>query len=134
MAVMSVPAATLTTMAIRAATTIGTIALADQLNHLRERVPLTESDIARATGAEPSRVRAWLAREEPPAGGDANRLTELMAVVEEMACTFRPESVSGWLNREVPALDGGVPADVIAAGGYERVMNLAVGLSAGAFT
>jgi hypothetical protein len=127
MAVMSVPAATLTTMAIRAATTIGTIALADQLNHLRERVPLTESDIARATGAEPSRVRAWLAREEPPAGGDANRLTELMAVVEEMACTFRPESVSGWLNCEVPALDGGVPADVIAAGGYER-------LSAGAFT
>jgi hypothetical protein len=117
-----------------AATTVGTIALADQLNHLRERVLLTESDIARATGAEPIWVRVWLAREQAPTGTCANRLTELMAVVEEMAGTFRPESISGWLNREVPALDGGIPADVIAAGGYEQVMNLAAGLSAGAFT
>ena len=126
--------ATVPLMATSAATNIGTIALADQLNRLRERVPLSEQDVARATGADPGTVRAWLAREAAPMGAHANRLAELIAVIDEMAGSFKPESLPSWLTDIVPALDGQAPADVIAAGGYERVMDLALGLSAGAFT
>jgi DNA-binding transcriptional regulator YiaG len=59
------------------AANIGTIALADQLNRLRERVPLSEQDVAQATGADLVTVQAWLRREAAPMGACANRLTEL---------------------------------------------------------
>jgi len=116
------------------AASIGTIALADQLNRLRERVPLPAQDVARATGADLETVQGWLGREAAPMGACANRLTELIAVIDEMAGTFKPDSLPSWLSDAAPALDGQAPADAIAAGGYERVMDLALGLSAGAFT
>jgi hypothetical protein len=75
--------------AVATAANIGTIALADQLNHLRARVPLSEADVARATGADPAIARQWIERTEPPMGVFANRLAELMAVVEEMALKRR---------------------------------------------
>lgn len=126
--------ATLPVMATSAATSIGTIALADQLNHLRARVPLSEQDVARATGAHEATVRQWMERKAAPMGAQANRLAEVIAVVEEMALNIQPDGIAGWLHEEVPALDGETPADVIASGGYQRVIDIALWLSAGGFT
>ncbi len=126
--------ATLPLMATSAATSIGTIALADQLNHLRARVAVSEEDVARATGAELTTVRQWIERKAAPTGVKANRLAELIAVVEEMALNIHPDGIPEWLGQDVPALEGEAPADVIAAGGYQRVMDIALWLSAGGFT
>lgn len=126
--------ATLPLMASSAATSIGTIALADQLNHLRARVPLSEQDVAHATGAEQATVRQWIERKAAPMGVEANRLAELIAVVEEMALNIEPDGIPEWLRDEIPALEGGIPADVIASGGYQRVIDIALWLSAGGFT
>jgi hypothetical protein len=113
---------------------MGTIALADQLNRLRERVPLSALEVARATGADETTVREWFDRKTAPMGASASRLVELIAVVDEMALNVKADSIPSWLGRQVPALHGRAPADVIAAGGYEELMDLAVGLSAGVFT
>jgi hypothetical protein len=121
-------------MATSAATSIGTIALADQLNRLRARVPLSEQDIARATGAEPATVRQWIERKAAAMGVEANRLAELIAVVEEMALNIERDSIQEWLRDGIPALEGETPADVIASGGYQRVIDIALWLSAGGFT
>jgi|SRR5450755_353621 DNA-binding transcriptional regulator YiaG len=126
--------ATLPFMATSAATSIGTIVLADQLNHLRARVPLSEQDVARATGAEQATVRQWIERKAAPMGVEANRLAELVAVVEEMALNIQPDGIPEWLRDEIPALEGEAPADVIASGGYQRVIDIALWLSAGGFT
>lgn len=126
--------ATLPLMATSAATNIGTIALADQLNHLRARVAVSEEDVARATGAELTTVRQWIERKAAPTGVEANRLAELIAVIEEMALNIHPDGIPEWLGQDVPALEGEAPADVIAAGGYQRVMDIALWLSAGGFT
>ena len=126
--------ARLPVMATSAATNIGTIALADQLNHLRARIPLSEEDVARATGVKRAIVRQWIERKAAPMGAQANRLAELIAVVEEMALNIQPEHIAGWLREEVPALGGETPADVIASGGYQRVIDIALWLSAGGFT
>jgi hypothetical protein len=112
---------------------MGTIALADQLNRLRERVPLSALEVARATGADETTVREWFDRKTVPIGASASRLAELIAVVDEMALNIKADSIPGWLGRQVPALDGRAPADAVAAGGYGQVMNLAVGLSQGVF-
>ena len=45
-----------------------TIALADLLIALRERVPVSEAQIARATRADRATVAAWLERREAPGG------------------------------------------------------------------
>lgn len=132
---MSVPVGdTLPVMAVSSTASVGTIALADQLNHLRARVPLSERDVARATGVDEATVHEWIERKSPPAGVHANRLNELIAVVDEMALNMKAESIPDWLRSEVPALDDDVPVDVIASGGYQRVMNIALWLSTGGFT
>jgi hypothetical protein len=112
-----------------------TIALADLLIALRERVPLSEGQIARGTGADAQTVRAWLERREAPGGVQAQRLTELVAFVEEMARNVRGETLAGeWLDGEVDFLSGANPLDEIAAGRYERMIQYALGLSHGVFT
>lgn len=116
------------------AATIGTIALADQFNHLRARVPLTQTDVARATGADEASARQWIERTAAPMGVYSNRLAELTAVVEEIALNVTPESIPGWLASPVEVLGDEAPADVIASGGYQRVMDIALWLSTGGFT
>ena len=117
-----------------AAGTSGMIGLADQLRLLRERVPLSTADVRAATGADEATVLSWLERREGPAGDEAARLSELIAVVEMLEESTRPYAIGPWLHRSVPALNGRAPVDVIASGGYEQVYELAAELAAGVFT
>ena len=121
-------------MASTAAGTSGMIGLADQLRLLRERVPLSTADVTAATGADEATVLSWLERREGPAGDEAARLSELIAVVEMLEESTRPDAIGPWLHRSVPALNGRAPVDVIASGGYEQVYELEAELAAGVFT
>ena len=112
-------------MATSAAKDIGTIALADQLNHLRERVRLSEHDIAAATGADQVTVRGWLVRSIVPTENPAMRLSELIAACERLEISTKPDVIPDWLNRPVPILGGNTPLETIASGGYERVAAIA---------
>ena len=114
--------------------TLETFALADQLRRLVDRVPLSEREVALATGADEPTVAAWLRRETAPSGKAATRLAELIAVVETLEQVTRPEAIGPWLARKVPALHNGTPAAVIASGGYEQVYEIAAELAAGTFT
>jgi hypothetical protein len=112
-------------VATTAANSTATIALADQLIHLRERVPLLPQDIAAATRADEKTVSAWLARQAAPSAAPAARLSELIAVVERLEVSTRRESIVDWLKRQVPILDGKTPLETLAAGGYERLARVA---------
>ena len=131
---MPMIAATVIPVATTAANSTATIALADQLIHLRERVPLPVADIATATGADQDTVEAWLARRAAPSGAPAARLTELIAAVERLEVTTKREAIADWLRRKVPALDGRTPLETLAAGGYERIAGFAEDLISPPFT
>ena len=125
--------ATVTSMAATAAAT--TMAPADLLIALRERVPLSEAQIARGTAADEQTVRAWLERREAPGAAHGQRLTELVAFVEEMARNLDGETLAGsWLDGDVDFLGGANPLDEIATGRYERMIQYALGVSYGTFT
>jgi DNA-binding transcriptional regulator YiaG len=111
-----------------------TMALADLLIGLRERVPLSEARIARATGVDEPTVGAWLERRVAPTGVQAQRVAEVAAFVEEMARNIEGRSLTGWLDGRVDVLDGANPLDEIAAGRYERMIQYALGASNGVFT
>ncbi len=112
----------------------GTIALADQLIHLRERVPLAEVDIAEVTGADAATVAAWLERRVAPAGQHAVRLSELIAACERLAVSTKPEFIPQWLRRQVPSLGGQTPLHALASGGYEQIAGIAEDLIYPTFT
>lgn len=123
--------ATVTDMAAEARS----MAPADLLIGLRERVPLSAAQIARATGADEQRVHAWLKRRDAPSGVHARRAIELTAFVEEMARNVDAQTLADWwLDGNVDLLDGANPLDEIAAGRYEQMMEYALGLSDGVFT
>ena len=124
--------ATVLSMATAAST--GTIALADQLRFLRERVPLSERDVAVATGADRPTVQAWLERRAAPAGEQAARLSELIAAVERLEVSTKREAIPKWLRRKIPALDGKTPLQTLAGGGYERIAGFAEDLINPTFT
>jgi hypothetical protein len=65
---------------------------------------------------------------------EAQRLTDLGAFVEEMARNIRGDALTEWLDRDIDSLQGGNALDELAAGGYERLIQLALGLSHGVFT
>jgi Protein of unknown function (DUF2384) len=129
---MARSSATLEVVATAANT--GTIALADQLIHLRERVPLSEADVMAATGADRATVGAWLEPRVAPAGEQAVRLSELVAAVERLEITTKPDAIPDWLRREVPALGGKTPLQTLAGGGYERIAGFAEDLIYPTFT
>jgi DNA-binding transcriptional regulator YiaG len=87
-----------------------TIALADLLIGLRERVRMSEVQIARASGADLATVQAWLERREAPDGLHAQRLIELVAFVQEMALNVRGDALAAWLDGTVDFLGGATPS------------------------
>ncbi len=122
---MSTTSGTLMSMASTAETTVGMIALADQLRFLRERMPLTERDVSAATAADEGTIAAWLARRTAPAGEQAARLSELIAVCERLEVSTKRDAIPDWLNRTVPLLDERTPLATLAAGGYDQVAGIA---------
>jgi hypothetical protein len=93
----------------------------DEVEKIKALAPLTDADIARATGSNPGTVAAWRAHRQVPRGSRALRLVELSALVERLAEVIRPDYIPVWLNKPLPRLGHRAPADVLAAGDYEQV-------------
>lgn len=101
---------------------------ASEAAHIRAIGHLSVPDLARATGANETTVRAWLRDERSPSGGHAERLAELSALVERLVRVMEPTYVPVWMRKPIPLLDDDKPLDVIAAGEYRRVSKVLAGL------
>jgi transcriptional regulator with XRE-family HTH domain len=110
------------------------LAYADEAIRIRQLAPLTERDIARATGAGVSTVSAWLHRTRAPTGRRAERLVELSAIIDRLAAVLEADYVPVWLNRPLTALGHRKPIDVLAGGGYEELSRLVAALESPTFT
>jgi uncharacterized protein (DUF2384 family) len=105
-----------------------TTAFASEAAHIREIGHLSSADIARATGADETTVRAWLREARSPSGERAERLFELSSIVERLVKVLRPEYVPIWLRKPNGLLDDDKPIDVIASGDYRKVSRVIAGL------
>lgn len=100
------------------------IAFMEEATRVHELGHLSDEDLARATGAAPSTVRAWLSHSRSPSGARAERLAELSALVERLARVVEPSYIAVWMRKPIDALDDEKPLDVIARGDYKRVARL----------
>lgn len=106
-----------------------TTAFASEAAHIKETGHLTALDIARATGANETTVRAWLRNgARSPSGNHAERLAELSSIVERLVQVMQDAYVPVWMRKPIPELDDDKPLDVIAAGEYRRVSRVVSGL------
>jgi uncharacterized protein (DUF2384 family) len=103
---------------------------ASEAAHIQEIGHLSVSDMARATGANETTVRAWLRDERSPSGIYAERVAELSSLVERLVHVMQPAYVPVWMRKPVPLLDDDKPLDVIAAGEYRRLSRVIAGLEA----
>jgi transcriptional regulator with XRE-family HTH domain len=103
-------------------------AFGSEAAHIKEIGHLSAPDIARATGADQTTVRAWIRGDRSPSGERAERLAELSSIVERMVRVMRPTYVPVWMRKPIPLLDDDKPLDVIAAGEYRRVSQVLAGL------
>jgi hypothetical protein len=105
-------------------------AFASEAAHIKEIGHLSVSDIARATGANETTVRAWLRDQRSPSGAHAERLVELSSIVERLVQVTQATYVPVWMRKPIALLDDDKPLDVIAAGDYRRVSQVVAGLEA----
>jgi uncharacterized protein (DUF2384 family) len=103
-------------------------AFASEAAHIQAIGHLSTPDIARATGADETTVRAWIRGARSPSGERAERLAELSSIVERMVRVMQPAYVPVWMRKPIPSLDDDKPLDVIAAGEYRRVSRVLAGL------
>jgi hypothetical protein len=80
-------------MARTSASTLGRVVI-DLLEVLRQRVPLSREDVATATGTDAQTMTAWLERQALPVGEQAARLIELIAAVERLEVSTKPEAIA----------------------------------------
>jgi hypothetical protein len=107
-----------------------TTAFATEAARIREIGHLSVPDIARATGANETTVRAWLREERSPSGVHAERLVELGSIVERLVALIDADYAQVWMRKPIPLLDDDKPLDVIATGDYRRVSRVLAGLEA----
>ncbi|MFL5953788.1 MAG: hypothetical protein ACJ76I_06745 [Gaiellaceae bacterium] len=98
-----------------------TTAFADEVVRVKDAGHLSDTLIARATGAAPSTVRGWLARTSSPSGIRAERVAELAALVARLARVMDADYIPVWLSKPIEALDDEKPLDLIARGDYRFV-------------
>lgn len=103
-------------------------AFAEELNYLLSLAPLTEEDIALATGTDVPTVRAWLSGARVPTGAAADRVTELSSTIERLTQVVSPEFVALWVRKPLVALDDEKPLDVLARGEYRRISRVIAAL------
>jgi uncharacterized protein (DUF2384 family) len=97
-------------------------ALATEAAHIQEVGHLSATDIAWATKADESTVRAWIRGARSPKGARADRLLELSAVVERAVGVMEADYVPVWVRKPVGLLEDRKPLDLVRAGSYRAVL------------
>jgi hypothetical protein len=95
-----------------------------EIERIKQVAPLSDADIARATGTNPETVGSWRAGRVAPDETRTRRLVELREVVEHAARVVKTQAIPAWLNRPMPRLEGQTMSERIAAGAYRDALGV----------
>ncbi len=89
------------------------------------------ADVARVSDTSPRSVARWKSDSAMPRRDAEERLLELRAVVDLARRVMRDGAARFWLRSPNPDLGYEKPLDLIAAGQYQRVVDLLLALAEG---
>lgn len=101
------------------------------LDHLYAGDVVDTADVARVSATNPRSVARWKAQSASPRREAEERLLELKAVVDLARRVMRDSAARLWLRSPNPDLGYEKPLDLIAAGHYQRVIDLLLALAEG---
>jgi putative toxin-antitoxin system antitoxin component (TIGR02293 family) len=107
-------------------TSLGTL-----LDHLYEGDVVDTADIARVSATNPRSVARWKADTSAPRRDAEERLLELRAVVDLARRVMRDSAARMWMRAPNPDLGYEKPLDLVAAGQYQRVIDLLLAVAEG---
>jgi putative toxin-antitoxin system antitoxin component (TIGR02293 family) len=105
--------------------------LASLLAHLYEGDVVDTVDLARVSDTNPRSVARWKTEAATPRREAEDRLLELRAVVDLARRVMRDDAARFWMRSPNPDLDYEKPLDLVAAGQYQRVVDLLLALAEG---
>ncbi len=98
-----------------------------QVQHLRNDLHLTETDLADATGASTRTVRRWSGAQADDLAAPryADRIDDLHAVVAELEDSLTAKGIRQWLRARNRSLGGARPIQLLKEGKFEPVYEAA---------
>jgi putative toxin-antitoxin system antitoxin component (TIGR02293 family) len=105
--------------------------LASLLEHLYEGQVVDTADVARVSETNPRSVARWRSAESIPRREAEERLLELRAVVDLTRSVMRDDAARLWLRAPNRDLGYEKPLDLVAAGQYQRVIDLLLAIGEG---
>jgi putative toxin-antitoxin system antitoxin component (TIGR02293 family) len=105
--------------------------LGSLLDQLYEGDIVDSADVARVSGSHPRSVSRWQSSNAAPRRDSEERLLELKAVVDLLRRVVREDAARLWLRAPNPELSYEKPLDLIAAGHYQRVIDLLLAMAEG---
>lgn len=104
------------------------------LDRLYETEVIDTADVARVSGTHARSVSRWHADQSEPRRESEERLLELKAVVDLLRRVMQDDAARLWLRAPHPDLAYEKPLDLVAAGQYQRVIDLLLALAEGVTT
>lgn len=101
------------------------------LDHLCDSAVVDTADLARVSETNPRSVARWRTRQTTPRRHAEDRLLELRAVVDLARRVMRDDAARLWMRSPNPDLAYEKPLDLVAAGRYQRVVDLLLALAEG---
>lgn len=99
----------------------------------REWMGLSDSEIARATGAHRRTVQRWIHGGASPRPLHADKMEQLREMLHLLKAVFgQPGAAHEWLYSPVPMIRGRTPISLIRDGRAEEVIAVLAGLASGA--
>ena len=108
-----------------------TTTLTRLLDHLYDGDIVSTADLARVSDTNPRRVARWKSQGAAPRRLAEERLLELRAVVDLARRVMNDDAARFWLRSPNPDLSYDKPLDVVAAGQYQRVIDLLLAIAEG---
>ncbi|MCC7078361.1 MAG: DUF2384 domain-containing protein [Acidimicrobiia bacterium] len=105
--------------------------LTSLLDHLCEGDVVDTADLARVSNTKPRSVARWRAEAASPRRDAEERLLELRAVVDLARRVMRDDAARFWMRSPNPDLGYEKPLGLVAAGQYQRVVDLLLALAEG---
>ncbi len=104
------------------------------LDDLYDTEVIDTADVARVSGTHARSVNRWHTSKAEPRRESEERLLELKAVVDLLRRVVGDDAARLWLRSPNPELGYDKPLDLVAAGQYQRVIDLLLALAEGITT
>jgi transcriptional regulator with XRE-family HTH domain len=108
-------------------------ALRKRLENIKNKSGITYREVAQLLDTSPQTISRWQSGESNPHPKVRDRLLELDWLAEQMAQIYTPDEAKLWLFSPHKLLGGERPADRIANGRTEDVLQLIDQLQSGAY-